>query len=157
MENSISPKSKPLELGGSVENLLHQWLYKKPAIHLSGKRKKFLANFAPWLAFLYIAVGLPFVLFSVAAKTFLLPGSFPRPEFGYVVFLSLSGTLLSIILLAASLPQLSSKSLKGWYMAYYAALVSAFAFLIAFNWIGFVFSGVLPLWLLLQIKDFFKT
>jgi hypothetical protein len=140
-----------------LESNLQLYLYNK-APQLPSQWQEVLVKFLPYLTILFVILSLPVLLaaFGLGAvlSPFILMGS------GVSGFTSFSLTLvifaISVVIEAAAIPGLFSKSLRAWYLLYYSTLINALYNFLTFNLVGFILGGVVSLYLLFQIKRFYS-
>jgi len=148
-------------LMGQLESNLDEYLGKK-APQIPSKWKELLVKIAPYLAILGVVLGVPAVLALFGLSTFLVPMSTiggmvsgrPFLGIGYIVsVIFLAGV---IVLEALSISPLFRRSKTGWNYMFYAALLGAVQNLLSFNIGGLVIGTLLSLYILFQVKEFYK-
>lgn len=138
------------------EHLLEEYLVKK-APKIPANIKEAIVKFAPWVTLIVMILSLPAVLLVLGLGTLMMPFSFLG---GVTTGVNYSVTMVfSVIVLvmeAIALPGLFKRSKKAWYLVYYASLVGALQNVISFNLGGLVIGTLLSLYLLFQVKEYYK-
>lgn len=148
-------------LMGQLEANLDEYLGKKaPAI--PKEWKEFIVKIAPYLAIIGVVIGIPGVLAIFGLSAFVVPlgtiggvvSGQPFLGVGYIIsVLFLAGV---VILEALSISPLFKRSKTGWNYMFYATLLGAIQNLINFNIGGLVIGTLLSLYVLFQVKEFYK-
>ncbi len=140
-----------------LNNFLENYLVKK-APSLPGNVKEGIVKYGPYL----VLVGLLFSIPSVLAL-FGLGSMFNSigllsfsPKLSLAYQLSLAVMLVGLVLEVMALPGLFQKSKKSWNLMYYSVLVYALHYIFTQNIGGLVIGTLLSLYLLFQIKSFYK-
>ncbi len=68
----------------------------------------------------------------------------------------LAGMVAGIVLLWKALPLLKARKIKGWRFLFYALLISIGVDLVILNLLGMVINGGIGLYILFQIKEYYK-
>jgi len=141
-----------------LEDLLDLYLVKK-APALPKNVKDILVNFAPWLVILGAILSVPAVLslFGLGAMMSAMStryGVIAPLGFNYV--LSLIVLAVVVVLELMALPGLFARSRSGWRLVFYASLVSAISSLLSANLISFLLGTLISLYLLFQIRSYYK-
>ncbi len=148
-------------LMGQLESNLNEYLGKK-APQIPKKWKEIIVKIAPYLAIIGVVVGIPGVLAIFGLSTFIVPlgtiggvvSGQPFLGVGYIIsVLFLAGV---IILEALSISPLFKRSKIGWNYMFYATLLGAVQNLINLNIGGLVIGTLLSLYILFQVKEFYK-
>ena len=146
---------------GKLEVTLGEYLGEK-APQLPENWKEVLVKFAPYLVIVGTVVGVMGFLALLGLGAFLVPlGTIggmmtgqPFVGFSYisnVVFLG-----LMVLLEGLAIPGLFSRSRKAWTFLYWSALVGVVQNVVSFNVGGLVIGGLLSLYFLFQIKEYYK-
>lgn len=139
----------------SLEGFLDTYLVgKAPALPPGGKN--FLVQFLPWITLVLLILALPVILLAFGIGSFLIPFSFlGGAGFGLLYMISIGFLVVTLVLEAMSIPGLLNKSKKGWNLLYYATLLNGVYNLLNGN-IGGLLIGVLSLYLIFQIRSYYK-
>jgi len=158
-------ETQPTPSVGSKNNFLKQmedffdlYLHKKIPFQLPSNAKEYIVKFGPWLILvIIILVGLN-VLQYLAGMLNGGAGIITFVLYANIIYSPLSAIiiLLQIILLAMALQGLFKRSIRAWYLLYYVALLSALGQLVTGQVIGAIISLGLSLYLLFQIKEYYK-
>jgi hypothetical protein len=141
---------------GKLEDLFELYLVRKaPAIPKAWK--EIIVSFSPWLTVLMLILLLPVVLaifgLSMSMMPFAFIGGF-RAGSSFLISWVLS--IVTMVLYALAIPGLFKKQRKAWYFMYYAALLTAVDNLVSFNVAGFVVGTLVSMYVLFQIKEYYK-
>jgi len=142
---------------GQLEDTFELYLVKKAPFTLPDNWKELIVKFSPWISLILLIVAVPAILAVFGLGTLLMPFSFLggfKGGFNYILTLVFSA--LTLLLEGLAIPGLFKRSLGGWRFAYYAALVSALENLVTFNLGGLVIGGLLSMYVLFQIKSYYK-
>lgn len=146
---------------GQLESNLDEYLGKK-APQLPKEWRELLVKVAPYLAIIGVVLGVPGVLALLGLGTFIVPlGTFGglvtgRPFLGFGYLINVLFLALMIVLEALSISPLFKRSKIGWRYMYFATLVGAVQNLINFNLGGLIIGTLLSLYLLFQVKEYYK-
>jgi hypothetical protein len=130
------------------------FLKKLPA--LPANIKEILVKFGPWLALVGLVMSLPTLLAALG-----LSSLFGSRYYGYGYhFGGYSITWLisiaSMVLMAVALPGLFNRKMSAWKLMFYSALVMAVYNLILVNLGGLIIGTGVSLYILFQIKSYYK-
>ena len=146
---------------GKLEVTLNEYLGEK-APQLPKEWKEVIVKFAPYLAILGVVMGVPGVLALLGAGAFLAPLGLvggivtgrPFIGFSYIVNILFLGVM--VVLEALAIPGLFSRSKKAWTFLYWSALVGVVQNVVAFNVGGLVIGGLISMYFLFQVKEYYK-
>lgn len=139
-----------------LEGLLETYLVKK-APALPTNIKEAVVNFAPWVTLVLMILTIPLVLAIFGLGAILAPFSFlGGVHVGVNYFVSFALSAVSLVMEALAIPGLFKKSQGGWKMVYYATLVGVLQNVINFNLGGLIIGSLLGLYLLFQVKSYYK-
>lgn len=147
---------------GKLEVTLEEYLVEKAPFQLPKNVKEIIVKFAPYLAILGVVMGIPGILALLGAGTILAPLGFvggmmtgrPFLGFGYIISILFLGMM--ILLEGLAIPGLFSRSKKGWTFLYWGALVGIVQNVIQFNIGGLVIGGLISMYFLFQVKEYYK-
>ena len=138
-----------------LNKTLEMYLVKK-APALPKNIKEILVKFAPWLAIIGVVLSIPalLALFGLGAMMYSLPYAYGVGRGGF----SLAALFLVAVavLEALSVPGLMKKKMAGWNFLYYAVWVNAVYSLISYDLVGLAVGLVISLYLLFQVKSYYK-
>lgn len=145
----------------SLEDNLDLYLGKK-APQLPKEWREFLVKIAPYLAILGVIIGVPGVLALLGLGTFIVPlgtiggivSGKPFLGLGYLVNVIFLGVM--IVLEALAISPLFKRSKTGWNYLYYSTLLGAVQNIIGFNIGGLIIGTLISLYLLFQVKEYYK-
>lgn len=146
---------------GQLEETLDLYLVKKAPFQLPANAKELIVKIAPWATLIILIITLPLVLLAFGLGALVAPFSFlAGPQYGvaygtsYVI--SMVVLAVALIMEALAIPGLFARSMKGWRLVYYSTLISLVSSLIQFNIFGGLFSALIGLYFLFQIKSYYK-
>ena len=138
---------------GKLEVTLEEYLVKK-APQLPKAWKEILVKFAPYLVIVGVVFGVMGFLALLGLGTFLVPlGAIGGMKTGLLNIVFLGAVLL---LEGLAIPGLFSRSKKAWTFLYWSALVGVVQNIVSFNVGGLVIGGLLSLYFLFQVKEYYK-
>ncbi len=146
---------------GKLEVALEEYLGKK-APQLPKAWKEVLVKFAPYLVIVGVIVGVMGFLALLGLGAFLVPlGTIGgmmagRPFIGFSYITNIVFLGLMVLLEGLAIPGLFSRSKKAWTFLYWSALVGVVQNVVSFNVGGLVIGGLLSLYFLFQVKEYYK-
>lgn len=142
---------------GQLEDTLELYLVDKAPFSIPSEWKEIIVKFSPWIALFLMIITLPAILGILGLGTLLVPFSYLGGlRMGVNYMLSLGFSAVIIVLDALAIPGLFKRSLGGWRLVYYAALLGALESLVTFNLGGLVIGSLLSMYILFQIKSYYK-
>jgi len=144
-----------------LTDLCQEYLVKK-APALPSEWKEFIVKIAPWLAVIGVILGIPGILAIFGLGAILAPFSFlggvvtGRPFLGITYLLNIAFLVVIVVLEALAIPGLFKRSQRSWNLLYYSVLVSIVQNIISFNIGGLIIGGLLSLYILFQVKEYYK-
>lgn len=121
--------------------------------------KELLVKIAPWLAIIGVVISIPgvLVLFGLSSLITMMPyGGYGMMKWGGGFSIGVIFLIAALILEILAIPGLLKRKVMGWNYLYYAALVNAVYALVRFDLIGLVIGTLISLYLLFQIKSYYK-
>jgi len=146
---------------GKLEITLDEYLGKK-APQLPGQWKEVLVKVAPYLAIVAVVLGIPGILALLGIGTFVVPlGTVGgilsgHPFLGLSYLFNVIFLAVTIVLEGMAIPGLFSRAKKGWNFLYWGALVGTVQNVLTFNLGGLVIGTLLSLYVLFQVKSYYK-
>lgn len=151
--------AKSFDLKGSMaklETTLEEYLVKK-APALPENIKELIVRFAPWITVILLVLTLLVILAVLGLGALILPFSvIGGAGYGLTYILSLVLTVVTLVLEVMAIPGLFKKKASAWRLLYYATLITAVQNLISFNLGGLIIGTLLGLYILFQIKSYYK-
>lgn len=142
---------------GQLESTLETYLVDKAPFAIPSEWKELIVKFAPWISVILMVVALPAILAVLGLGAAVMPfGYLGGMRFGFSYTVSFVFSIALIILEAMAIPGLFKRSEKGWKLVYYATLLGALQNLITFNLGGLVIGGLISLYVLFQVKSYYK-
>ncbi len=139
-----------------LEDTLAEYLVKK-APALPSNLKEALVKFAPWATLVIFILTLPLVLAVLGLGAILAPLSFLGGVTAGAGFtISLVFSAVELVLEAMAIPGLFKRSRQGWNLVFYAALLGGVRNIVTFNLGGLVIGTLLSLYLLFQVREYYK-
>lgn len=163
MEEQHSSHQSQEGLGGrksgnplaQLEHFLDEYLGRK-APQIPAVWRQRLVTAIPWILIIFI-LSVPAVLVVLGIGSVFIPGAMMfggiAGRLGYTISMIVFGASLLLELFA--LPGLFKHSYGGWRLLYYAALLSFVSNIVYFS-IGGIIGGIIGLWILFQIKSYYK-
>jgi len=124
--------------------------------------KEFLVKIAPYLTIVGIIICLPAVLALLGLSALVVPFGFlgglvaGRPFMSFNYLISVILLLVTVVFYVLAVPGLFGRTRAGWMWVYYAVLVNAVSNLVSFNIGGLVIGSLLSLYILFQVKEYYK-
>ena len=153
MTNTNSPTNPLVQL----ENLLDEYLVKKTPFTLPDGWRKAIVKFAPWFSLILMIVALPALLALFGLGAIFTPLSYLgglqtgiNYTFGLVI------AAVTVVLNGMAIPGLFKRTRQGWNFVFYATLVGVIENAIHFNIGGLIIGSLLSLYILFQVKGYYK-
>ncbi|MCL4384597.1 chromate transporter [Patescibacteria group bacterium] len=149
--------SNDLNATVSQANNFLEDLFLRKAPALPTNVKEAIVKYGPYITLIILLLSLPGLLFVLGVSALLAPVSYyggvsSGLHFSFsVVFL-----IITLVLEALAVPGLIKRRRSGWNLAYYAALLNAVYNLVSLNIVSFLISTALSLWILFQIREYYK-
>ena len=139
-----------------IEDTLAEYLVKK-APALPSNVKEAIVKFAPWVTVIMLILTLPLLLAVFGIGAMFAPFSFMGGvSAGTSYLLTLVFTVVQIILEVMAVPGLFKNERRSWDLLFYAALVGVVQNVITFNVGGLLIGSLLYLYLLFQVREYYK-
>jgi len=139
-----------------LESLLEEYLVKK-APALPENIKEIIVKFGPWITLILMLLALPVLLAAFGLGAAFMPlAVMGGARFGLMSMLSLALSVASLVLEFMALPGLFKRQKQGWKFMYYATLVGAVSSAVHLDIIGLVVGTLISLYVIFQIKSYYK-
>lgn len=140
-----------------LNNLLDEYLVKKaPALPVNIKEA--IVKYGPWIDLILLLVTLPALLALFGLGTFLAPFAYlGGVQNGFSFTLGMIFLFISVVIQAVALPGLFKQTRASWNLLYWAALIHAIYSLITFSWINLILGTLISLYILFQIRSYYKA
>lgn len=138
-----------------LDETLNLYLVKK-APSIPENSKEIIVKYSPYIAIVVLALSLPMLLGILGLTAFLSPFAFlGGVHYGF----SFAGIFLlaSLVLEVMALPGLFTRKASAWKLMYYASLVNAVYALVRFDLGGLIIGTGISLYLLFQIRSYYKN
>lgn len=140
-----------------LEDTLETYLINKAPYQLPENVKEAIVNYGPWINLVLLIMALPAILFAFGLGAIFTPFTFlggiqAGINFGLTIIFS----AFVLVLQGLAMPGLFKRAAFSWRLLYYATLISAVENLISFNLGGLVIGTLLSLYILFQIKSYYK-
>lgn len=157
-QKSAEPKS---QLQG-LEGFFDTYLREKAPFQLPYGAREWIVKYGPWISLVFLIIGalvlIPVLTIALGLTAVTLPyqamaGTVGTTTLGWI------GIVLSLAVLvmeAIAIPALLKRKMSGWKMLYYAFLLSAVSQIISMSILGFILSLVIGMYILFQIRSFYK-
>ncbi|MCL4364004.1 hypothetical protein M1328_02070 [Patescibacteria group bacterium] len=144
-----------------LESTLELYLGKK-APQLPEKWREVLVKLAPYLAIIAVVIGVPAFLALLGLGAFVVPlgtiggvmSGHPFSGISYLLSVAFLGVM--VILEALAITGLFGRKAQGWRYMYWGTLVGAVQNVVNFNLGGLVIGTLLSLYLLFQVRSYYK-
>lgn len=151
-----APSKSAASFLAELENLCDEYFGKK-APSLPENAKEAIVKFGPWIALILLVISAPAILgllgLGAALSPFAYLGNFSA-GIGYTV--SIVFTVVIMVLEIIALPGLFKRAKSGWNMMFYVTLLQAVDSLVSVNIGGLIIGTLLSLYVLFQIKSYYK-
>lgn len=139
-----------------LDKVLIEYLVKKVP-PLPESVKEFLVKYGPWIMLVLGILALPAILAAFGLGA-LFGGMAITAGFriGLNYQLTMLLALVQVGLEFAAIPGLLKRQLQGWKLAFYGTLLGGVVSLVSFNIIGLLIGTGLGLYILYQIKSYYK-
>lgn len=140
-----------------MEKFFDTYLHQKVAFKIPEQGKEWIVTYSPWIDVVLLVLALPVILAAFGLGLFVMPFAAV-----FAPFSSLYGiihwliALASFILQVAALPGLFHRSLRSWYLVYYAVLLSAVSSLLGRDIFGLIIGTAISLYILFQVREKYK-
>lgn len=141
-----------------LNKTLEAYLVKK-APALPKNIKEILVKIAPWLTIVGVVLAVPalFALFGLSSMIYSLPyGAYGMMRAGGGFSLAAIFLIATAVLEALAIPGLMKRKIAGWNFLYYSVLVNAIYSLLNFQIVGLIIGTGISLYLLFQVKSYYK-
>lgn len=141
-----------------IEDFFDTYLHKKAPFHLPPSAKEAIVKVGPWIAVILIVLTLPVIFAAIGLGAVVTPFAmiYGGLNFGISMMLRIALSIITLVMQIIALPGLFHRSLKAWYLVYYASLISAVGGLISYNIIGTIISLVISMYILFEIREYYK-
>jgi len=148
----------PAGLLNQFEKICQQYLVDKAPFAIPENIKELIVKYGPYLTILIIILAAPSLLALLGIGAVFMPFSYLRGvNYGFSYSLSMIVLAAGLILNLVALPGLFQRRLSAWRLMYYSVLVSALHSLISFNLGNLIISSLISLYVLFQIKSYYKN
>lgn len=119
--------------------------------------KEAIVKFSPWISLILLVLTLPALLLLFGLGAFLVPFSYAAGyNEGFTYTVSLLILAVTVVLEAAAIPALFKRSRRGWLLIYYSVLITAVYNLVTMNLGGLILGTLLSLYILFQVRSYYK-
>jgi hypothetical protein len=156
MDKKTAVNSDWKSLLAQLESQLQLYLGDK-APSIPKEWKELMVKIAPWLTLVMAVLALPAIVAILGLGSFVLPLSYVggmRAGMGFTISWVFSLVILVLDIMAS--PGLFKRTRQAWYLLYYASLLGAVQSVISFNLGGLIIGTLLSLYLLFQVKEYYK-
>ena len=142
---------------GRLESTLEVYFVDKAPFQLPAGAKEFIVKYGPWITLILLILTLPalllaFGLGALVARFAFLGGLQAGVSYGVGMIFS----AVILVMEAFAIPGLLKRKLGGWRLMYWAALLGAVENLISFNLGGLIIGTLLSLYIIFQVKSYYK-
>lgn len=146
---------------GQLEDALELYLVEKAPFSLPGNTKELIVKLAPWLVLIFLILSVPAILLAFGLGALVAPftvflGPGYAVSYGVNYMISMVALAVAVVLEALAVPGLFKRAKKAWTLLFYASLVYLASSVIGGNLIGGIVGGVIGLYFLFQVKEYYK-
>lgn len=159
MDQPTPTQQPPAQAHGimsQLENFFDTYLHKKAPFHIPPAGKEFIVKFGPWITLVLMLLAIPVILAGLGLMAAFSPAIMAYGQYSTQYLLQSVLSLVVLIMEAVALPGLFKRSLSGWKLVYYAALLSAVGQLITFSIVALIVDLVITMYVLFEIRDYYK-
>lgn len=139
-----------------LENLLDDYLVKK-APSLPKGLTDFIVAVMPYLNVIFLILALPFILALIGISALVMPFSLVGGlGTGFSYMAGVIVTIITIVLEIMALPGLFKRQKRAWTLLYFVALIGGINSILSLNLWGLVIGTGISLYILFQIKSYYK-
>lgn len=140
-----------------LNNTLDLYLVKKAPFQIPARWREVLVKWMPWIILVILLLALPAVLFLLGISAFVMPFAFMAgPSVGTGFSLAVVFLIATLVLEGMAIPGLLKRKAGAWNLLYYSALINAVYNLISFNIGGLILGTLINLYILFQIREYYK-
>lgn len=151
MDSSQTPNNPSIQhFLKTLEGFFHKYLYEAIPYKIPEDIKEFIVQYGPWIDIVILVISLPIVLLAFGLNFFSIPFSPFHSFYGFIIWIT---TIIGFMMTAAAIPGLFTRSIKSWYLIYYASLINSLSLLISKNFLGFIIGTALSIYVLFQVKN----
>lgn len=140
-----------------MEGFFETYLHKKAPFHIPTQAREWIVKYGPWIDLVLLVLALPVIVAALGISLLFFPfATVFKPfasVFGIINWLII---LAAFVLEIAALPGLFKRSLKSWYLVYYAVLIGALGDLLDRDIFSFVVGTAISLYILFEVKEYYR-
>lgn len=145
------------EMMKKLDDTFSTYLVDKAPFQLPTGAKEAIVKYGPWIVLILLVLALPAILFAFGLGTILAPFAFLGGVGAGVNFgVGLVFSAAVLVIEAIAIPGLFKRTAASWRLMYYATLLGAVQNIISFNLGGLVIGTLISLYVLFQIKSYYK-
>lgn len=155
-------KSHPFPFLGQLEEIGVEYLVKKAPFHIPVGLKDLIVKLAPYITIIMLIMLIPVVLALLWLGSYIWGWAMMR-EYGYgygswktMFYVTSILSLIVLVLEALAIPWLFKVKKQWWNLLFYAQLISVISTLISGNIVSAVISLVIGMYVLFQIRSYYK-
>ncbi len=161
-ESSAHKNAEPKSQLQGLEGFFDTYLREKAPFQLPHGAREWIVKYGPWISLVFLIIGafilIPVLMIALGLTAVTLPyqamaGTVGTTAFGW---LGIILSLVVIVMEAMAIPALMKRKMSGWKLLYFAFLLSAVSQIITMNIIGFILSLLIGMYILFQIRSFYK-
>lgn len=138
-----------------LDTTLEEYLLHKAPIQIPPNIKEAIVKFAPWIVIIFTLLSLPVIFGALALTSLFSPIAYAAGVSLYWVIPTII-LIVSVICNLLALPGLFNRTMLGWKYTFYGELLSILSTLLSGNIAGAIVAGVLGLYILYQVKSYYK-
>jgi len=120
--------------------------------------KEFIVKYSPYLIIVALVFALPALLLAFGLTTVAMPFAYVNGfHSGFTFSITALISLIALVLEVMALPGLFKRTKKSWTFLYYSSLVTILGYLLSFNLGSLIIGGAICLYILFQIRSYYKN
>lgn len=140
-----------------LEDTLDLYLVKKAPFTLPPNVKEAIVKYGPWITLVLLLLSLPAILAIFSLGALLSPMTFlGGPKVGLNYVLNLVIMVVTVVLELVAIPSLLKRLKRGWYLLYYAVLLSAVGDIVSYQIGSLIIGTLISLYILFQVRSYYK-
>ena len=141
-----------------LTDLLDLYLVKKAPYTLPDKAKETIVKLSPYIAILVLVLSAPAVLALFSLGAALTPlAAIAGVNYGIGYYLAEIFLVISLIVTALAIPGLFNRKLSAWNLMFYSSLINAVYTLFRGDIFGLIIGTAISLYILFQVKSYYKA
>ncbi|MFW5703921.1 MAG: hypothetical protein ACOCXQ_03720 [Patescibacteria group bacterium] len=151
----MAAKESLMQYIEKLEDILERYfLHKAP--EMPEGLKNAIVVFMPWVMIVIVVLSLPTIIALFGGAAFLPFTYVGQVSYGFMSILSHLFGIAAVVFEVMAIPGLLNKTVKGWKLLFYSALLGLISSLLMGNIFGFIISFVISMYIIFQIKEKYR-